>query len=198
MGTRDEFARQVQVELSIRAGLRCSLCKVLTKGPADRPVGVLNIGVASHIRAAAPGGPRFDAAQSVTDRRSSTNAIWLCANCARRIDRDVDNFPSAVLIDRKARHEEEVRLSVGQVPSSPIKISELPVNDRYLDERGIRASLERDGFRIVGVYRHEANTRVGLGEADYVVDADGPDGPARLTVGNRYGEDLVYIAVPIK
>lgn len=198
MSTRDNFLKSVQVDLSIRAALRCSnpKCRILTKGPADLPVGVVSIGVAAHIKAAAPGGPRFDEAQTAAERSAIENGIWLCANCARLIDTEPAVYSVEVVRGWKRDHEAEVRRSVGRLPDAPSKLPELPVEARYLDQKGIREKLAAAG-RTIGVYhRHEANTKVGLGEADFIVDPDTPEGPVRLVQGNAYGEDLIFVAVP--
>lgn len=196
--SRDDFRRSIQVDLSIRAGLCCSnpKCGVLTKGPADRPVGVISIGIAAHIKAAAPGGPRYDVDQSAGERASIENGIWLCANCARIVDGDAATYTVAVLQEWRRKHEEEVRRSIGRLPDEPSKLPELPVEERYLDQKGIRQKLSADGFTIMVNYRHQANTKVGLGEADFIVDPDTPEGPVRLVLGNTSGEDLVFLAIP--
>lgn len=46
-------------------------------------------GVAAHITAAAPKGPRYDPALTKQQRASIENGIWLCSNCAGLIDRDI-------------------------------------------------------------------------------------------------------------
>jgi len=52
----------------------------------------VNIGVAAHITAAAEGGPRFDPSVSDVQRRSVSNGIWLCQNCAKLIDNDAKKY----------------------------------------------------------------------------------------------------------
>lgn len=195
---RDDFSKRLATELSVRSGLRCSApsCGVLTKGPADRPVGVVNIGVAAHIKAAAKGGPRYDPGQTPSARASIENGIWLCANCARLVDADPGNYSVETLREWKSRHEGRLMQLIGRLPDEPARMPELPVEPRYLDQKGITLRLAEAGYEVKGVFRHEANTKVALGEAEYVVDPDTDDGPARLLVGNSYGEDLVFIAVP--
>lgn len=48
----------------------------------------LNVGVAAHIHAAAPRGPRYLASQTTIERRSSSNGIWLCQRCGKLVDND--------------------------------------------------------------------------------------------------------------
>ena len=96
MGSRDDFSAEVKRTLAGRVGLRCSNpdCRAATGGPQSDPAGVVNIGVAAHITAAAAGGPRFDEKLSPEERASATNGIWLCQNCAKRIDNDVQRYPA--------------------------------------------------------------------------------------------------------
>jgi|SRR6266436_7113149 len=66
-----------------------------------RPVALLqraaDAGVASHIPAAHPGGPRFDVARTPAERSSIDNAIWLCQRCAKRVDDDIGRYEARVL-----------------------------------------------------------------------------------------------------
>ena len=50
------------------------------------------VGVAAHIKAAAPGGPRYDPLQTTDERRHSSNGIWLCTTHAKQIDDDPAHF----------------------------------------------------------------------------------------------------------
>lgn len=80
---RGHFPAGVRDALAKRVNGLCSICKRPTLGPAvTAPDKVDNIGIAAHINAASPGGPRYDAAQAEEDRHSIENAIWLCGDCA--------------------------------------------------------------------------------------------------------------------
>jgi hypothetical protein len=72
----------------------------------------MNIGVAAHICAAAPGpgARRYDPNLTPEERSSINNGIWLCAACATIIDRDETTYPAARLREMKRRHEESRRL----------------------------------------------------------------------------------------
>jgi len=56
----DDFPMSIKDVLAKRVGLRCSNpdCRQLTSGPQEDPANATNIGVASHITAASPDGPR--------------------------------------------------------------------------------------------------------------------------------------------
>lgn len=67
---RDDFSVETKDVLARRAGMRCSwpTCDQLTAGPREDPTKALNVGVAAHICAAAPGGPRYAAEMTVEER----------------------------------------------------------------------------------------------------------------------------------
>lgn len=104
---RDEFPPRVKDALAKRVNWRCSnpQCGKATAGPHSDPDKALNIGVAAHMTAAAPGGPRYDPVATAEDRISFRNAIWLCQSCAKLIDNDADRFTVALLHRWKADAE---------------------------------------------------------------------------------------------
>lgn len=74
-------------------------------GSEDRKSGLTMVGVAAHITAAAPGGPRYDPSMSHAERSSESNGIWTCQTHSKFID---DN-PSSCTIEElhrwKRQHE---------------------------------------------------------------------------------------------
>lgn len=81
-------------------------CGMSTAGPSDSaPDKYVNIGVAAHITAAAPGGPRYEASMTAEDRCSITNAIWLCQTHSRLIDVNPEAYSVAELHQIKQAHE---------------------------------------------------------------------------------------------
>jgi len=87
---RDDFPAQTKEVLAKRVGYRCSnpTCRQLTSGPHDDPGRAVNVGVAAHITAAAPGGARYDPDLTPEQRQSSDNGIWLCQTHAKLVDND--------------------------------------------------------------------------------------------------------------
>jgi len=85
--------------LQLHVGYRCSnsACRQLTSGPQDDPTKAVNLGVAAHITAASPDGPRYDPALPADDRRSTENGIWLCQTCSKLIDNDPQRYVVDVL-----------------------------------------------------------------------------------------------------
>lgn len=120
MTTRDEFSKPVVRRLASRAGHRCSNpdCRRPTSGPDAAPDGVVNIGVAAHITAAAPGGPRFDSNLTPNERTALTNGIWLCQTCGKLIDSDEESFTLPLLLGWKAVAESRAQYLL-QTPERP-------------------------------------------------------------------------------
>jgi hypothetical protein len=118
--SRAEFTKPVQTTSAERAGYICSNpdCRASTVGPHSDPQKSLKVGEVAHIKAAAPGGPRFDPDQSEDERRDIQNALWLCSKCARLIDKDQVRFTVDVLRAWKEQHEEWVR-DGGIIPRLP-------------------------------------------------------------------------------
>lgn len=95
---RDDFSKPVIDRLAKRVGMRCSYpdCRAPTSGP-DMEGGVTNVGVAAHITAASPGGPRYDETLTSEGRSDISNGIWLCQIHAKLIDDDELAFPASTL-----------------------------------------------------------------------------------------------------
>ena len=91
---RDEFNEDVKRTVAERARYLCSRpsCRAFTSGPRMDSTKSLNVGVAAHITAASPGGPRYDAALTPEERRHVDNAIWLCQTCGKLVDNDEGRF----------------------------------------------------------------------------------------------------------
>ena len=100
---RDDFSKQTISDIARGVGYRCSNpeCGRPTVGANAQQDGVVTIGVAAHICAASPGGPRYDIAQTQEARRARDNGIWLCQNCGRLVDADAQKFTIEVLTNWK-------------------------------------------------------------------------------------------------
>jgi hypothetical protein len=104
---RDDFSGSTKELVAKRVGYRCSNlgCRQPTSGPQEDAAKVVNIGVAAHITAASPDGPRHEPGMTVAERASASNAIWLCQSCAKLVDNDPLRYPVAVLREWKLRAE---------------------------------------------------------------------------------------------
>ena len=120
---RDDFDAKTKETLARRVGYRCSNpgCGKLTSGPQEDPAKAVSIGVAAHITAASEGGPRYDPSLSPEERRSVYNGLWLCQNCAKLIDSDVQRYTSELLREWKRQAEQRARDEIEGIayPSSP-------------------------------------------------------------------------------
>ena len=110
-GNRDEFSTRVKEILAKRANEHCSNreCGIATSGPHQDEDKAINLGVAAHITAASPGGPRYNKSLTSEDRTSISNAIWLCQKCAKLIDSDVKTYPEEILRIWKREHEAKIK-----------------------------------------------------------------------------------------
>lgn len=92
---RDDFTKTTKDLIAKRVGYKCSYpgCGILTVAAALGSDKVAVIGVAAHITAASPGGPRYDPYLSSDDRKDHSNGIWLCQNHAKLIDSVEASFP---------------------------------------------------------------------------------------------------------
>lgn len=99
----DGFSKAVVESLAKQVAYLCSnpACNTQTLGPSAKDSGSTNVGIAAHICAASPGGPRYDPNQSQEERRSAENGIWVCNNCSRRIDSDERSYSKTLLLEWK-------------------------------------------------------------------------------------------------
>lgn len=113
---RDDFLLATKDLLAKRVGALCSnpKCRQPTSGPQVDPTGVVNVGVAAHITAASPDGPRYDASSTVEQRRSVDNGIWLCQTCAKLVDNDQSRYSVDTLRDWKCVAEQAAARSLEQ------------------------------------------------------------------------------------
>jgi hypothetical protein len=113
-GNRDEFSPTAKLNLAGRAGQRCSNpnCGIVTSGPHEDEDKAINVGVAAHITAASPGGPRYNKFLTPDERSAITNAIWLCQKCAKLIDSDVRAYTEELIRLWKRRHEAAIKAEI--------------------------------------------------------------------------------------
>lgn len=113
---RDDFTAKTIRLLRDEASGICSKpdCRIFTNGSKQLLDGPTSIGIAAHITAAAPGGPRYDKDVTKEERRSISNGIWLCQNHARLIDVDVEAYPVRLLREWKVLALKRAAAMVGQ------------------------------------------------------------------------------------
>jgi hypothetical protein len=123
MSNRDDFTKQTTDILAKRVGYLCSnpSCRNPTVGPNDNPEKATIIGIAAHITAASPQGPRYDETLDESERKHINNGIWLCSNCATLIDKDKAAFPVEILLEWKNEAETELREKLKGTSNTIIK-----------------------------------------------------------------------------
>ena len=102
---RDNFTETTRRRIGKQAGWHCSYpwCRRPTVGSNSEGDGAIDVGIAAHIRAAAPGGPRYDPGMSPEQRKSVSNGIWLCETHARLVDSKDPMFTADLLHEWKER-----------------------------------------------------------------------------------------------
>lgn len=135
---RDEFTESTISKIARRVGYLCSnpQCRRPTIGPKPSGDGWINIGVAAHITAAAPGGPRFDASLTDAERRHPSNGILLCSDHAALVDRDPQHYTVERLRKWKQTAEERALAAIATRAADagePVRLAvELDEADRAL------------------------------------------------------------------
>jgi len=143
---RDDFLQTTVRKVATRAGWLCSFpgCRAFTVG-ADLGEGIINIGTAAHICAAAPGGPRYDENMSPQERSSANNGIWMCRDHGKAIDSADPEFTVERLREWKSQAEQEARQRVLRNERSPIP--EVTTDAQLLARIRTAAEADLDVFK---------------------------------------------------
>lgn len=106
---RDDFTQKTVSQIAKRAGWLCSFpsCRSPTVGATEDGDGEINIGIAAHICAASPGGPRYDEKMTPDQRSSAENGIWMCSDHGKAIDSDEKAFTVDLLRKWKRQAQED-------------------------------------------------------------------------------------------
>lgn len=118
MSHRAEFSAATRKILAERAGFQCSVlnCGRLAMRPG-RGRGSVSIGMAAHIYAASPGGPRGTGGLSVSERSEPENGIWCCYIHGKAIDSDSEGVFSAIQLKAwKRLHEARKGADIFGIP----------------------------------------------------------------------------------
>ena len=142
---RDDFSEEVKRTVAARVGYRCSrpTCRALTIGPQVNPSKALNVGVAAHITAASPRGPRYNAALTSEERRHANNAIWLCQNCGKLVDNDQTKFTEGELRQWKQTAEAEALALIGKTATAAD-----PLHEEFSEEELMLLVVSADDGEI--------------------------------------------------
>src|SRR5659263_236261 len=102
---RDRVPPAQEKVVVARSGNACAypkcglLLTIEAEADDDRPKAT---GKVAHIAAASPGGPRYDATMTETQRGSADNLIYLCGPHHDAVDAQLSKHTSGFLIDAKA------------------------------------------------------------------------------------------------
>jgi hypothetical protein len=148
MDHRAEFSAATRKIIAGRAGYQCSVlnCGRSTMGPGPGQGQVIDTGMAAHIYAASPGGPRGTGGLSAAERSEPENGIWCCYSHGKAIDSDSGNaFSAAQLKAWKRLHEARKSAEItgttqdrfGLVESISVNSAPAPISGRKF-ELGMR------------------------------------------------------------
>jgi len=106
---RDDFSPKIVDILAKRVSYRCSnpKCRKNTVGSNHLQDKATIVGIAAHITAASPGGPRYNKYLTTEERKNINNGIWLCGSCSILIDKDPFSYPSHLLEEWKTNAEKQ-------------------------------------------------------------------------------------------
>jgi len=163
---RNNFSERVKVVLAARVGYRCSrpTCGAPTSGPQIAAGGSVN-GVAAHITAASPGGPRFDPSLTAEERAGESNGIWLCQTCAKLVDNDSASYGARSLRTWKTTAELDAQMRIGRAMGGEV--------DQPLSSLEIELLHAAAGDGDIWVLSTTRGTRVHIGDRDFRSDGDG-------------------------
>lgn len=186
---RDNFNQPVIRMMRDRVAGRCSNpdCRVSTLAPSGKEK-LNNTGVAAHIHAASKGGPRYDPNMTTEKRKSIHNGLWLCSNCATKIDRDTEQYPAELLHSWKASAEESALKEQGKkLPSETDAIDALTVAFTGVPKSTLSNSIQNV---------HEANRKV-LEALDprFIIKSQYIDGCSLIQL---YPQENVHFTMHIK
>jgi hypothetical protein len=110
--SRHGFSKKTIEVLSKRVAFRCSNpdCQKLTvAASSENNLSSTTIGIAAHIKAASPGGARYDVTMTPQERASIENGLWLCIACSTIIDKEPSSYPVHLLNQWKYETEKAIR-----------------------------------------------------------------------------------------
>lgn len=191
---RDDFSQATKNRLAKQARYHCSnpSCRRLTSAPTSDGEKEMNIGVAAHICAAAPGpgARRYRADMTTEQRKSHENGIWLCQDCAKAVDSADSVFSESLLQYWKKKHSEDMwRSIIDKVAFGP---SMPPTGE-------ISARLQMAAAADLAVFRRTPKwpgTNVALTLTLKVKHVDEALSTRTLAKGVTTLDDLILVAAP--
>lgn len=119
---RDDFPDSVRDAIARKSGYRCSNPNCPTRasliGASSDGRKKINMGIVAHIRAAAPGGARYDPTMTPQERGGEENGLFLCRHCAALVDADDTAYPPEVLHQWRRMAYQRAAQSLAMSPDS--------------------------------------------------------------------------------
>lgn len=146
---RHDFLQSTVQRLRDRAGNVCSFpkCHAHTHGAAFKGDKSVGVGVACHIKAAAPGGPRYDPKQTKDERRHLDNGIWMCQSHSKLVDADDSAYSVETLVEWKQQAEAR---------------SNSLINQKSFTEREVKAAVEEGQVSVLQRWVNQANDPINM------------------------------------
>lgn len=147
---------------------------VLVAEPESNRDSAKSVGKFAHICAASPGGPRYDASMSDTERSSASNLIFLCGTHHDVIDSQLDfhtvDFLRKAKADHEARLSRAVRHALGEIGYVDLETVCRVIGSMPLDNARIDVPLAvADKIRLNGLGPgSQSKIRDGLAQAGRV------------------------------
>jgi len=141
MSENPDFTQKTKDTLAKRAGQTCSNpdCRRPTSGAHSEDDKAINLGEAAHIKAARKDQARFDSSMTDEQRSHISNGIWLCKECARKIDLDEIRYTVDLLRGWKKEHEAYIANG---------KPADNPTREVKVSGGGIGSVIQNDGSGI--------------------------------------------------
>ena len=146
---RDDFRQKTIFQIAIRAGWLCSYlsCREPTVGATSDGDDEINVGVAGHICAAAPGGPRYDPGMTPDQRRAPDNGIWLCQDHAKALDSNDPEFTVENLRRWKQQAQRDSFHRVMRHGDAGANFAERPSDEDLSRRLRVAAAADLEKFR---------------------------------------------------
>ena len=197
---RDNFSKTTVDLLAKRAGYRCSNpeCNILTVGAAPSADKFMTVGVAAHITAAAPCGPRYDPELTPEKRSHHSNGIWLCEIHGKAVDSDADHFTVEMLRKWKQTAEENSLRTILTLKKEKVGTTAVPVPgtediSAVTDKLVSAAKADLDGFKRQASWPQHVislNLRMNDGKIAQAFDI------SAVAAASRTFNEIVFVAAP--
>jgi hypothetical protein len=192
-----DFSEVTKQTLAKRAGQACSNpeCRRPTSGPHSDEAKAINLGEAAHIRAARPRQARYDANMTDEQRQAISNGIWLCKECARKIDVDEAKYPISLLDCWKKKHEKWVSDGKPEVAGREILVKNGGTGSVICNEgSGIGLDIQH-----IGKGPAERITVEGSGIGEIITNSGAGTGKRVVSFGgSSASESRVIVDRPVK